>query len=163
MKSPNWSRSEHKPTQMPTSVFDGTFYSDSSDNAGGGEVSPGFAPPNGTAYGVQDEDRRPSVATVSSNGSKSSIAGKFQKKLHNIFGEEYTGLQDDSSRHKSEAGPMQADLSAGANGPKDRNNSVIDGRGAEGSSSPSRSLSRTPTAAQTPEVTPWEYQGAPVR
>lgn len=144
---------------MPTSVFGGTFYNDSTDNLG--QISPGYAPPNGMGFPDDDNVRRPSVAsasTMSSTGSKSSISGKFHKKLGAFFGDEYTGLQESSSRQNSQSSSMQnlpAFAPGGARG-RDRNNSLNDAVRGSGPPSPSSSRPRTP--APSSEVTPWVYQ-----
>ena len=160
-----WSGSNDKP-QMPTSVFGGTFYNDSTDNLG--QVSPGFAPPNGMGFPGDGDDRRPSIAsanTVSSSGSKSSVSGKAHRKLQNFFGEEYKGLEE-GSRQGSETSSMQSSLPAfapGGGSQRNRNNSVNDGSQQSGPPSPSSSRPRTPAHAPSSEVTPWVFQDSQVR
>lgn len=148
---------------MPTSVF-GTFYNDSTENLG--QISPGYAPPNGMGFPDDDNMRRPSVAsasTMSSSGSKSSVSGKFHKKLGAFFGDEYTGLQDSSSRQNSESSSMQnlPAFALGGGRGRDRNNSLNDAVRGSGPPSPSSSRPRTP--APSSEVTPWVYQDTQVR
>lgn len=156
---------------MPTSVFGGTFYNDSSENLA--PVSPGFVPSNSTQYSGDDADRRPSIAsatTVSSTGSKSSVSGKFHKKLQGFFGDEYNNMQE-ASRQGSETSSMQGSLPAFApggssSGSRNRNNSVNDGMQQSGQPSPTSSRPRTPAQQQPPqssEVTPWMYQDTQVR
>ena len=152
---------------MPTSVFGGTFYNDSTDNLG--QISPGFSPHNGMNFPNDGDDRRPSIAsatTVSSTGSKSSVSGKFHKKLQGFFGDEYKGL-DESSRQGSESNSMQGSrpglTPTTSNNHRGRNNSVNDG--AKGSSPPSPSSSRPRTPAQqgpSYDVTPWAFQDSQV-
>ncbi|KAK5168965.1 uncharacterized protein LTR77_006274 [Saxophila tyrrhenica] len=156
-----WSGNTNNSTQMPSSVFGGTFYNDSTDNLG--QVSPGFAPKNGMGF-PDGDDRRPSIAsatTVSSTGSKSSASAKVHKKLQGFFGEEYTGLKE-ASRQGSETSSMQSSnlpaFAPGAGSQRNRNNSVNDMR--SGPPSPSSSRPRTPGASAAPdsEVTPWVFQ-----
>ena len=155
-----------KSGQMPSSVFSGAQYNDSSENVA--NPSPG---PNGKGYGYGEDDRRPSIAsadTMSSTGSKSSMSGKIHKKLHGFFGEEYKGLQEDASRQGSETSSMQSGLppfapGGGGSGWRNRNNSVGDSYGSR-PPSPGSSRPRTP-AQQAPssDVTPWVYQDTQVR
>jgi adenylate cyclase len=146
---------------MPTSVFGGTFYNDSSDNLG--QISPGFSPHNGMNFPNDGDDRRPSIAsatTVSSTGSKSSVSGKFHKKLQGFFGDEYKGLEE-SSRQGSESSSMQG--SRPGLTPVTSNQRFNDG--VKGSSPPSPSSSRPRTPAQqgpSYDVTPWAFQDSQV-
>ena len=154
---------------MPTSVFGGSFYNDSTDNLG--QISPGFAPSNGMGFPSDGDDRRPSIAsanTVSSSGSKSSVSGKFHKKLHGFFGDEYKGLQEDGSRQNSESSSMHGNLPSfapggGSSGSRNRNNSMSDPMMRSGPPSPSSSRPRTPAPAPNSEVTPWVFQDTQVR
>lgn len=149
---------------MATSIFGGTFYNDSSENLG--QISPGFAPPDGMTFSHEHDDRRPSVAsgtTVSSQGSKSSFGGRYKKKLQGFFGEEFTGKGDSDSRHDSEAssmqgGPVPSGIGAAS---RFRNNSVNDSATPSSPPSPTSSRPRTPTApGPSSEVTPWVFQDA---
>ena len=149
---------------MPSSVF-GTFYNDSSDNLG--QISPGFSPSNGMSFPGDGDDRRPSIAsatTVSSSGSKSSVSGKFHKKLQGFFGDEYKGLEE-PSRQTSESSSIQGAHPGltPTSTQRDRNNSVNDGTKESGPPSPSNSRPRTP-AQQGPsyDVTPWAFQDSQV-
>ena len=148
----------------PTSVFNNSFYNDSSDNLG--QISPGFTPTSGMNF-PDGDDRRPSIAsatTVSSTGSKSSNSGKFHKKLHGFFGDDYTGLSRQKSGQGSETSSMQGgsvpSFAPNAASSRNRNNSVNDQQ--SGPPSPSSSRPRTP-AAPNSEVTPWAYQETQVR
>lgn len=156
-----WTGAGDKPT-MPTSVFGGSFYNDSTDNLG--QISPGFAPSNGMGF-PDDNIRRPSVtsaSTMSSTGSKSSLSGRFHKKLGTFFGDEYTGLQDGSSRQNSETSSSQNLSASGPGGRgRDRNNSLNEVVKGSGPPSPSSSRPRTPVPSS--EVTPWVYQDSQVR
>ncbi|TKA62355.1 hypothetical protein B0A49_10669, partial [Cryomyces minteri] len=92
-----WTSADNAST-MPSSVF-GNFYNDSQDDVA--QLSPGFRPRTGDMR-FPDDDRRPSVAsvtTVSSTGSKSSMGRNLHKKLTGFFGEEYEGRD---SRQNSE-------------------------------------------------------------
>ena len=164
-----WSSSDTRQGQMPTSVFGSSYYNDSNDNLG--SISPGFAPANGMSFSSEGDDRRPSIAsatTVSSTGSKSSVGGKFHKKLHGFFGDEYKGLQEETSRQNSEASSMQSSLPAfapgiGGNSSRHRNNSLNDTMMRSGPPSPTSSRPRTPAPQPSSEVTPWVYQDTQVR
>lgn len=158
-----WPSTNDKAAPMPTSVFGGTFYNDSSENLG--QISPGFVPHNGMNF-PEGDDRRPSIAsatTVSSTGSKSSAGGKFHKKLQGFFGEEYTGLKE-PSRQNSETSSVQGNSAQSASlaSSRNRNNSLNDATMRSGPPSPSSSRPRTP-AAPSSEVTPWVYQDTQVR
>ncbi|KAK4574025.1 hypothetical protein LTR86_001786 [Recurvomyces mirabilis] len=149
---------------MATSIFGGTFYNDSNENLG--QISPGYAPPDGMGFPGDRDDRRPSIAsatTVSSVGSKSSFGGRYKKKLQGFFGEEYQDTNS-NSRQNSEAssiqnGPVPA-FAPGGSGSRNRNNSMNDGLLRSGPPSPSSSRPRTPGQGPGPsdEVTPWVHQ-----
>jgi len=157
------SNNNDRNAQMPTSVFGGSFYNDSNENLP--QMSPGCAPPGGMIFPDNGEDRRPSIAsatTVSSSGSKSSIGGRFHKKLQGFFGDEYQGSPNDGSRQNSETSSMQggmlAALAPGAVA-RNRNNSMSDAvLRNSGPPSPSSSRPRTPGPAPSSEVTPWVFQ-----
>lgn len=150
--------------QMPSSVFGG-MYDESNDNMG--QISPGFAPPNGMGFPNHGDDRRPSVAsatTVSSTGSKNSIGGRARKKLQGFFGEDYRDGGNENSKHiensrqNSETSSMQSSLPPFApGGARNRNNSMNDAMMKSGPPSPT-SGSRPRTPAPSSEVTPWVYQ-----
>ncbi|KAI6860606.1 adenylate cyclase protein [Hortaea werneckii] len=151
---------------MPNSIFSSSFYDDSNENLG--QVSPGYAPPNGMGFPGDGDDRRPSIAsatTVSSSGSKSSFGNKYKKKLHGFFGEDpyNSGQQDNgsTSRHNSEASSMKGGIlpSFAPGASRARNNSMNDAMGRSGPPSPSSSRPRTPVApGPSSEVTPWVFQ-----
>lgn len=161
--------SESRPTQMPHSIFGGSYFNDSSDNLG--QISPGHAPPGGMGFAGDGEDRRPSIAsatTVSSTGSKNSIGGRVHKKLQGFFGEEPPGQLNDShssSRQNSETSSMQngqlPPFAPGA-GSRNRNNSMNDAMLRSGPPSRSGSRPRTPIPQPSSEVTPWEFQSTEV-
>lgn len=168
-----WSGSKENEQQPPmaTSIFGGSFYNDSSENLG--QISPGFAPPNGMTFPGDGDDRRPSIAsatTVSSSGSKSSFGGRYRKKLQGFFGEDFR--TDDpqnggsGSRHDSETSSMQGGqlpAFAPGGGSRNRNNSMNDAiMGRSGPPSPTSSRPRTPAPGPSSEVTPWVYQDAQV-
>ena len=165
---PSWANSKQDGRHMPSSVFGG-YFGDSSDNLG--QVSPGYAPTGGMSFAGDGEDRRPSIAsatTISSQGSKGSIGGKFSKKLQGFFGEDV--LNDPSgrygySRQNSETSSLQNGISAyQSGGSRNRNNSMNDAmlRGS-GAGSPTDSRPRTPSHPPSSEVTPWVYQDPQVR
>lgn len=150
--------------QMATSIFDGSFYNDSNENLG--QISPGYAPPNGMGFPNDRDDRRPSVAsatTVSSSGSKSSLSNKFHKKLHGFFGEDPYSTQDNGSysRQNSETSSLKGGVlpSFAPGASRNRNNSMNDGMLRSGPPSPTSSRPRTPAApGPSSEVTPWVFQ-----
>lgn len=166
---PPWASSKHDGRQMATSVFGG-YFGDSSENLG--QASPNFPPSGGMGFPEDSEDRRPSIAsatTMSSQGSKGSFGGKFQKKLQGFFGEEFANetspRQGGYSRNNSETSSLKNPLSGFAGGgPRNRNNSMNDAmlRGS-GPPSPTSSRPRTPAPAPSSEVTPWVYQDSQVR
>lgn len=162
------SNKENGGPQMPTSIFGGSFYNDSNENLG--QISPGFAPPNGMGFPGDGDDRRPSIAsatTVSSSGSKSSFGGKYKKKLQGFFGEDYPGESHSGSRQGSETSSMKGGqlpaFAPGAAAARLRNNSMNDAMmGRSGPPSPTSSRPRTPAPAPSSEVTPWVFQDTQV-
>ncbi|SMR56502.1 unnamed protein product [Zymoseptoria tritici ST99CH_3D1] len=155
-----------KTAQVP-SVFQGSFFSnDSNDNIG--QISPGYNPPGGAmGFPGDGEDRRPSIAsltTVSSAGSKSSAGGgRVHKKLQGFFGDDVTlpGVINDASRQNSEASSIRNGASsalASGGQPGIRNNSFNDAMMRSGPPSPSLSRPRTPNPQPVSEVTPWVVQ-----
>lgn len=154
-----WSRGDDHP-HMASSIFDGSFFNDSSDDLA--QISPGFAPQDGMEY--PGEDRRPSAAsatTVSSNGSKSSMGGRMQKKLQSFFGEDYLPAEG-GSRQNSEASSIKGGIlpSAAVSGSRNRNNSLGDNMLSLRSRAPSpmSSAPRTPVPKPSNDVTPWVFQ-----
>ncbi|KAK4545032.1 hypothetical protein LTR36_003583 [Oleoguttula mirabilis] len=160
----SWSTNNENQTQMPTSIFGGSFYDDSNENLG--QISPGYAPPKGMGFPSESEDRRPSIAsatTVSSTGSKSSISGRVHKKLQGFFGEDVlpTSGPNGASRQNSETSSMQGGVLpafAPGGGARNRNNSMNDAMLRSGPPSPSSSRPRTPAPGPSSEVTPWVFQ-----
>ncbi|KAF2173730.1 hypothetical protein M409DRAFT_16004 [Zasmidium cellare ATCC 36951] len=163
-----WSHNDRpdRPTQLPQSIFGGSYFNDSSENLG--QVSPGFTPGNGMNFPGEGEDRRPSIAsatTVSSTGSKNSISGRVHKKLQGFFGEDVQGQITDgkgSSRQNSETSSMQngqlPPFAPGGGSGRNRNNSMNDAILRSGPPSPSSSRPRTPAPQPSSEVTPWVFQ-----
>lgn len=166
---PSWANSKQDGRQMPSSVFGG-YFGESVDNLG--HVSPGCAPPGGMGFPGDTEDRRPSIAsatTISSQGSKGSIGGKFSRKIQTFFGEDVINepqSRREYSRQNSETSSLQNPVPGYAQqgGPRNRNNSMNDAmlRGS-GPPSPTSSRPRTPAPAPSSEVTPWVYQDNQVR
>ncbi|KFY57019.1 hypothetical protein V497_05787 [Pseudogymnoascus sp. VKM F-4516 (FW-969)] len=84
---------------MPPSAFGTSFYDDSSDNSQ--QLSPSMRPGTSRtlsdpeADAADDDERRPSLASVAtsgSNGSRGSVVRTgIHKKLQGFFGEEYSG------------------------------------------------------------------------
>lgn len=140
---------------MPQSVLFHSFYNDSNEDLA--QLSPGFGRPGSgrdDSMGFPSDDRRPSVTTVSSQGS--SLGSRFHKPLQRFFGDEYPG----DSRQNSDtslATPYTAETQSTRTG-RNRNNSVNNTIGSSHSrpSSPISSRPRTPLPSS--EVTPWEYQ-----
>lgn len=165
---PSWANSKQDGRQMPSSVFGG-YFGDSSDNLG--QVSPGCAPPGGMGFPGDGEDRRPSIAsatTISSQGSKGSIGGKFSKKLQGFFGEDVGNDPSGRygySRQNSETSSLQNSIPAFApGGSRNRNNSMNDAMLRESRPpSPGSSRPRSPAPAPSSEVTPWVFQDPQVR
>jgi adenylate cyclase len=165
---PSWANNNQDGRQMPSSVFGG-YFGDSSDNLG--QVSPGCAPPGGMGFPGEGEDRRPSIAsatTISSQGSKGSISGKFSKKLQGFFGEDFPNEHSGRSgysRQNSETSSLQNSGSAFApGGSRNRNNSMNDAMLRESRApSPGSSRPRSPAPAPSSEVTPWVFQDPQVR
>lgn len=164
---PSWANSKQDGRPLASSVFGG-YFGDSSDNLG--QVSPGCAPSGGMSFPGDGEDRRPSIAsatTISSQGSKGSIGGKFSKKLQGFFGEEIGNEQSGRygySRQNSETSSLQNSMpSFASGGPRNRNNSMNDAMLRESRPpSPGSSRPRSP-AAPSSEVTPWVFQDPQVR
>ncbi|KAH8727810.1 hypothetical protein GQ44DRAFT_769873 [Phaeosphaeriaceae sp. PMI808] len=133
-----------------------SFYNDSNEDIS--QLSPGFARPgtgsreDSMGFPLKD-DRRPSVASAGSTGSKSR---SFHKKLPNFFGEEFPT----DGRHNSDTSlstPFATD-SQSTRGTRHRNNSLNNTIGSYHSrpASPTNSRPRTPQPSS--EVTPWDYQ-----
>nr|POF13462.1 adenylate cyclase [Quercus suber] len=158
-----WATDDGIQPQISSSIFGGSYFNDSNDELG--QISPGFAPPNGMAFTNNGEDRRPSIAsatTVSSTGSRSSLSGKMQKKLQSFFGEDYLP-GDGSSRQNSEASSIQGGLIQSAftstGGSRNRNNSLNDTMLSLRSRAPSPlgSAPGAPAVGPSNEVTPWGH------
>jgi adenylate cyclase len=157
-----------RPSQMPSSIFDNDFYNDSSENLD--QISPGFAPDRGMTFPGEADHRRPSVAsnlTISSNGSMGSRRERMHKKLQGIFGEEFPGVDDATSRQNSETSSLKGNGSLAAFLPnvlaRGRNNSMNDAMRRSRPPSPTLvSRPRTPAPPPSSEVTPWEFQDAMV-
>lgn len=168
--APPWASSNQDGRQMASSVFGG-YFDESTDNLGG-QVSPGCAPPGGMGFPGDGEDRRPSIAsatTISSQGSRGSMGGKFSKKLQGFFGEEIANDPSSKrygySRQNSETSSLKNPLPGyGSSSSRNRNNSMNDAmlRGS-GAGSPTDSRPRTPSHPPSSEVTPWVYQDPQVR
>jgi adenylate cyclase len=165
---PSWANNKRDGRQMPSSVFGG-YFGDSSDNLG--QVSPGCAPPGGMGFPGDDEDRRPSIAsatTISSQGSRGSVGGKFSKKLQGFFGEDVSNESSGKygySRQNSETSSLQNNMPGFApGGARNRNNSMNDAMLRESRPpSPGSSRPRSPAPAPSSEVTPWVFQDPQVR
>lgn len=159
----------------PSSAFFGTsFYNDSSDNLSqGSQLSPGFRPGTGftgntnasespaDAYFGDEDERRPSVASVttaSSTGSKSSTSrgAGIHKKLQTFFGEDFPGKDGSDTSLPSH---KEARSHSFARSHRDRNaSSATDQTQRDASPAPSRP--RTPVPSS--DVVPFLYQDSQV-
>ncbi|KAH7118821.1 hypothetical protein B0J11DRAFT_77667 [Dendryphion nanum] len=143
---------------MPPSVF-GSFYNDSNEDIP--QLSPGFRPSSGRddamGFPMPGEDRRPSVISTTSSGSKSSVSRGFHKKLQGFFGDEFPG----DSRQNSDtslATPFAAEPQPTRTA-RNRTNSVNNTLGSSVNSRPTSPVSSRPrTPLPSSEVTPWEFQ-----
>ncbi|KAK7738487.1 hypothetical protein SLS53_006006 [Cytospora paraplurivora] len=118
------------------------------------------SPPAESAYYNYNDERRPSIASVtttaSSQASKNSGHRGGLKKLQGFFGEEYPGRESsDTSLPPSTAGKDRS-YSHSSRPHRDRNYSNATDQ--TGDASPSSSRPRTPVPA--PEVVPFLYQEA---
>lgn len=121
------------------------------------------SPPAESAYYNYNDERRPSIASVtttaSSQASKNSGHRGGLKKLQGFFGEEYPGRESsDTSLPPSTAGKDRS-YSHSSRPLRDRNYSNATDQTRD--ASPSSSRPRTPVPA--PEVVPFLYQEAEVR
>jgi adenylate cyclase len=162
------------PLVMPSSVFGTSFYDSESDNLSqGSQLSPGFRPGTGRTGNtissespdavVYDDERRPSLASVttaSSSGSKSSVVRTgINKKLHNIFGDDYPGGKDGSNSSLPAQGVGKEQRSNSYSRHRDRTSSSITEIAAR-DTSPGPSRPRTPVPSS--DVVPFLYQDSQV-
>lgn len=159
----------------PPSYPGGTsFYNDSSDTQSvNSQLSPANQPSSfgsGPSAGTQDspepthddQDRRPSVAsiaTASSTGSKTSVNRGGFRKLQGFFGEEFPGRDSsDTSLPASVAGKDQhsRSYSHSQQSQRGRKHSSAASTDQTREGSPTSSRPRTPVPA--PEVVPFLYQ-----
>ncbi|PKS06341.1 hypothetical protein jhhlp_007089 [Lomentospora prolificans] len=157
-------------SNIPTS-----FYNDSSDNISvSSYASPSFNPPTnyrtGTGTGSNltvpespdagcHDERRPSLAsitTLSSQGSKNSLARGGLRKLQGFFGEEFPGSDTSLPPAVPPKDSRQRSYSHSRAAQRDRNHSNATDHTRD--ASPSSSRPRTPVPA--PEVVPFLYQEA---
>jgi adenylate cyclase len=151
----SWASPGNNGSVMPQSALFNSFYNDSDENIA--QMSPGFKRPGSgrdDSMGFPSDERRPSVATVSSQGS---IGSRYHKPLQRFFGDEYPGESRQNS-DTSLATPYTTESQSTRPG-RNRNNSV---NNTIGSSVHSRPGSPVGTRPETPlpssEVTPWEFQ-----
>ncbi|KAF2711417.1 PP2C-domain-containing protein [Pleomassaria siparia CBS 279.74] len=144
---------------MPQSVLFHSFYNDSNEDLA--QLSPGFQRPSSgrdrdEIMGFPSDDRRPSVTTVSSQGSSSG--SRFRKPLQRFFGDEYPG----DSRQSSDtnlATPYNNTETQSTRPGRNRNNSVNNTIASSIQSRPGSPMSSRPrTPLPSSEVTPWEFQ-----
>lgn len=157
-----WMSSNGSPT-VATSAFT-SFYNDSSDALSqASQLSPGFRPGTGQTLDSPEaayfgDDRRPSVASVttaSSQGSKNSSARQTYKKLQGFFGEEHPGKDEDPGNHAKDARSNSFSLRH-----RDRKHSTSTEVGQPRDSSPEPSRPRTPVPSS--DVVPFLYQDSQV-
>ncbi|OBT66629.1 hypothetical protein VE03_03897 [Pseudogymnoascus sp. 23342-1-I1] len=149
---------------MPSSAFGTSFYDDSSDNHSmNSQLSPSMRPGTSRTFSdpeadPQDEERRPSLASVAtsgSNGSRGSVVRTgIHKKLQGFFGEEYSGKDgsDTSLPTQNAAGKEQRSNSYSRHHRDRKPSSVAEVR----DSSPVPSRPRTPVPSS--DVVPFLYQ-----
>ena len=149
-----------------------SFYNDSSDNASlSSQVSPSFRsaqnPPGaGRHLSAPDspdphDERRPSFAsitTLSSQGSKNSMARGGLRKLQGFFGEEFPG--SDTSLPPPAVPPKDNRPRSFSHSRQQRGRNYSNATDNTRDASPSSSRPRTPVPA--PEVVPFLYQEADV-
>lgn len=175
--SPNqiapWMVPNSSSSVIPSSAFPTSFYDDSSDNLSqGSQLSPGLRPGTGRtgntsadspdhAYFNDGDERRPSIASVttaSSSGSKSSVARPgVHKSLKNFFGDDFSG-KDASDTSLSGAANGKEHRSGSWSRHRNYSNSTETGVPREASPAPSRP--RTPVPSS--DVVPFLYQDSQV-
>lgn len=157
-----WNGGPNGNVTMPSSVFGASFFNDSTEDLQ--QLSPGFRPGSSqedmSSAFPGGEDRRPSIAsatTVSSNNSKSST-GRFQKRLHGFFGDDFPGVEN--ARQGSEPSTGVATPQSRVPRTRRRNNSTQEGKDMRGVSPGAFSRPHTPATGPRGdnEVTPWEFQ-----
>lgn len=153
-----------------SSAFGANFFDDALDNLSpGSQMSPSYRPGTGRTGNTLgsdspgeyfDDQRRPSIAsitTASSSGSKSSAArGGLHKKLHGFFGEDFPGA--DASNNGPTAQTNGKEQPYGKNA-RDQNHATFGGT-AFGDTSPTSSRPRTPVPPS--DVVPFLYQDSQV-
>ncbi|KAH0542926.1 hypothetical protein FGG08_002695 [Glutinoglossum americanum] len=152
-------------TITTSSAFPGGLHGDSNEIIA--QLSPSFRPGSGRS-GLSDspegpffgDERRPSVASVTTNasstGSKSSVGRSFHKKLHGFFGEDPRDYGHNSSETSLLVGSGGKEHMSRSN---HRNNSTsgINASGAvAGPGTPGGSRPRTPVPSS--DVVPFLYQ-----
>jgi adenylate cyclase len=152
----SWASPGGNGSVMPQSALFNSFYNDSDENIA--QLSPGFGRPGSgrdESMGFPSDERRPSVATVSSQGS--SLGSRFHKPLQRFFGDEYPG----DSRQNSDtslATPYTVESQPTRPG-RNRNNSVNNTLSGSLHSRPGSPVGTRPhTPLPSSEVTPWEFQ-----
>lgn len=178
--APNGASSQHQQASNPSMAT--SFYNDDSDLSAASPLSPAFrigagassrnaaqSPPTAGGLDVSDiapfaDERRPSlasIATASSQGSRSSVRRGGMQKLQGFFGEEFPGRDSsETSLQSSQAGKDRShSYSHSARPTRERNFSNATDHTRE--ASPSSSRPRTPVPA--PEVVPFLYQNSDVR
>jgi adenylate cyclase len=152
----SWASPTNNGSVMPQSALFNSFYNDSDENIA--QLSPAFGRPGSgrdDSMGFPTDERRPSVATVSSQGS--SLGSRFHKPLQRFFGDEYPG----DSRQNSDtslATPYTTESQSTRPG-RNRNNSVNNTLSGSIHSRPGSPVGTRPhTPMPSSEVTPWDFQ-----
>lgn len=164
--SPPFGRN-NRPSHLSSNLFNSnSFYNSSSDELP--QMSPGFVPQNGInnnnlSLDWGGEDRRPSVASVSTmsstaSSSKRSITNKFHKKLQGFFGDDFDpNAPPPKEPEQPPQQQQQPQQQAGQRGRNSSNATYI----TQGTRVPSPSASRPRTPNTSSEVTPWDFEPAP--
>jgi adenylate cyclase len=161
-----WMSSNNGSPVVPSSAFGTTFYNDSSDNLSmASQLSPGFRPSSGN---MPDDDRRPSVASVttaSSSGSKSSVVRTgIHKSLKGFFGDEFPGS---NGKVDAKEGGKEPNTKYNPEQKDHRSNSYTRNRNpSTAKDAPQRDSSPVPSRPRTPvpssDVVPFLYQDSQV-
>jgi adenylate cyclase len=156
----------------PSSTFGTSFYNDSSDNLSqASQLSPGFRPGTGLTGNTNASDspadayfgdeRRPSVASVttaSSQGSKSSVGRQtIHKKLQTFFGDDFPGQDGSDTSLPSHGKDVRSHSFARSH--RERNHSSATDH-TQRDASPAGSRPRTPIPSS--DVVPFLYQDSQV-
>lgn len=149
------SSSSITPGEMP-----GSFLDDDEDEPSSSLQPPSGRPGFGNTPGISYEEdrRRPSVAsanTESSQSSRTSQRGRFQKKLQGFFGDDFNRSDPQLDLQRTSSKPPSVS-SRNRSKVRDREGSVHSTRPMERSMSSDHSRPLTPVPSS--DVAPWMYQ-----